>query len=170
MIVLIGYMGSGKTMIGSFLAKDLGKSFIDLDDYIQEKEKMSIPDIFKNKGEVYFRKKEYLYLKELLEQKSDDVILSVGGGTPCYGVNMELIKEATKHTFYLKATIETLLNRLLKERDKRPVISHLKEEDLSEFIRKHLFERNFYYLQATHKIEVDTRSVEEVALKIKNLL
>jgi len=169
MIVLIGYMGSGKTAIGKLLAAKLSKPFIDLDDYIEKKEKMNIPDIFEKKGEIYFRKKEYIYLKELIDE-DEDIIFSVGGGTPCYGENMKLIKEATEHVFYLKATVDTLINRLLNERNKRPVISSLKEEDLSEFIRKHLFERNFYYLQSNYKIETDVLSIDETVEKILHLL
>ncbi len=170
MIVLVGYMGSGKTSVGSFLSEKINKSFIDLDDYIESSENMSIPDIFEKKGEIYFRKKEYQYLKELLEKESENIILSVGGGTPCYGENMKLITDATKHTFYLKATIDTLLTRLINEKETRPVISHLEENDLSAFIRKHLFERNFYYLQANHNLNIDGLSIAEIGNEIINLL
>ncbi|NER15553.1 shikimate kinase [Leptobacterium flavescens] len=169
MIVLIGYMGSGKSAVGEIVSKENGKVFVDLDQYIEQQEKMSIPEIFENKGEIYFRKKEYFYLKEVLETQKD-IVLSVGGGTPCYGENMKLITEATPHVFYLKATIETLLERLLKEKDHRPMISHLEDSELAEFIRKHLFERNFYYLQSRHKINVDDLSAAEVAEKLRELL
>ena len=91
-IVLLGYMASGKSNIGKKLSKKLSMSFIDLDDYIIEKEKMTISDIFKAKGEIYFRLIENKYLKEILLEKKD-FILSLGGGTPCYANNMEEINK-----------------------------------------------------------------------------
>ncbi len=84
-------MGSGKSTLGRALATAKNISFVDLDAYIAEREKCSVPDIFKNKGEIYFRKKEALYLQEVL-QKEEDMVLSLGGGTPCFGNNMPLIK------------------------------------------------------------------------------
>ena len=90
-IILIGYMGSGKSTLGRALATAKNISFVDLDAYIAEREKCSVPHIFKNKGEIYFRKKEALYLQEVL-QKEEDMVLSLGGGTPCFGNNMPLIK------------------------------------------------------------------------------
>lgn len=170
MIILIGYMGSGKTAVGQALSDKINKTFIDLDNYIAKQEEMSIPEIFEKKGEIYFRKKEYIYLKELLEKNTSEIILSVGGGTPCYGENMKMINEASDNVFYLKATIDTLCDRLSKEKNERPLISHLSDNDMQEFIRKHLFERNFYYLQARHKIDVDTLSVDEIVEKIETLL
>ena len=86
-IVLIGYMASGKSTIGKILAKELNLSFIDLDHYISDREQMSIPEIFNQKGEIYFRKIETKCLLEVLE-KEQEFILSLGGGTPCYGNNM----------------------------------------------------------------------------------
>ena len=82
-IVLIGYMASGKSTIGRILADKLNYSFIDLDDYIEEKEQTSVSEIFKSKGEIYFRKLETTSLQALLNNK-DNLVLSLGGGTPCY--------------------------------------------------------------------------------------
>ena len=87
-IVLLGYMASGKSTIGKQLSKKLSVQFLDLDDYISEKEQMSISEIFDKKGEVYFRLIEHKYLKAVLE-KEEDFILSLGGGTPCYANNMK---------------------------------------------------------------------------------
>ena len=116
--------------------------------------KCSVPDIFKNKGEIYFRKKEALYLQEVL-QKEEDMVLSLGGGTPCFGNNMQLIQAAGAVSIYLKYQPQTLTQRLLQQKDHRPLLAEIKEIDLEEFIRKHLFDRNPYYAQATHIIAMD---------------
>ena len=128
-------MGSGKSTLGRALASAKNISFVDLDAYIAEREKCSVPNIFKNKGEIYFRKKETLYLKELL-QKEEDFILSLGGGTPCFGNNMALIKEATSLSIYLKYQPQSLTQRLLQQKDHRPLLAEIKEIDLEEFIRR----------------------------------
>lgn len=169
MIILIGYMGSGKSTVGKVLAKQLEMDFIDFDHYIETKEKLSIPDIFKQKGEVYFRNKEAYYLGELLT-KDPNAILSLGGGTPCFGTNMQAIVEASPNVFYLKLSVDTLISRLQPEKSYRPLIKDIADEDLSEFIRKHLFERNFYYLQAPHKINVVEQTPEDLAVEIREKL
>src|SRR5210317_2178268 len=88
-ISLIGYMASGKTAIGQELARIKDLNFMDLDAYIESREEMTIPQIFESKGEIYFRKIEGEYLSYVLEN-SDNLVLSHGGGTPCYGNNMKL--------------------------------------------------------------------------------
>ncbi len=151
--------------MGAALAKKLNYDFIDLDDFIAQQEKTSIAALFRIKGEIYFRKKEFFYLQELLKSRKKTV-LALGGGTPCYGKNMELILEHTPHVFYLKATIETLVHRLKKEQQQRPLIKDIQKEKLSEFIRKHLFERSYYYLKAPNSITVDNLQPLEVAERI----
>ncbi len=93
-------MASGKSTIGREISKKLDMKFIDLDDYISKREKRSISEIFKVKGEIYFRRIESLYLSEILNSK-DSFILSLGGGTPCYSNNMDLIlnSEAVIHLY-----------------------------------------------------------------------
>ena len=169
MIVLIGYMGSGKSTIGKVLAKKLEKDFIDFDQYIETNEKQSIPEIFKHKGEVYFRKKEAFYLGELLTEDPNAVV-SLGGGTPCFGTNMQTIVEASPNVFYLKLSVDNLISRLQPEKAYRPLIKDIADEDLSEFIRKHLFERNYYYLKAPHIVKVDEQTPEELAAEISEKL
>lgn len=161
-IILIGYMGSGKSTIGEQLSKTLKVGLIDLDDYIQEQEQLTIPEIFKSKGEIYFRKKEHTYLKEVL--KHDNVILSLGGGTPCYGDNMEAILSTPgAHSIYLKSSIPNLVQRLASEKSERPLIAHLKtEEALTEFIGKHLFERSYYYNQSHQTLLTDGKTIESI--------
>jgi len=162
-VVLIGYMGSGKSTIGKELATLLNYHFLDLDDYISKKENQSIPEIFKIKGEIYFRKKETEYLKALINS-SENTVLALGGGTPCYADNMStLLTGVNLKLFYLKLSIPNLVDRLFKERKKRPLISHINTKDeLQEFIGKHLFERVQYYNQATYKNNADNISKKEI--------
>lgn len=162
-IILMGYMGSGKSTIGLQLAKILDYIYVDLDSYIEAKETKSIPEIFKSKGEIYFRKKETNYLKEILDANESSVI-ALGGGTPCYGTNLQLILDANDvKSVYLKLSIPSLVKRLELEKSKRPLISHLKtQEDLTEFIGKHLFERSPYYSQADEVINIDQKTVGEI--------
>ncbi|WP_417444231.1 shikimate kinase [Joostella sp.] len=167
--VLIGYMGSGKSTIGKILAKKNDLAFIDFDEYIEKKEGLSIPQIFSQKGEIYFRKKETLYLLELLNAKPDAVV-SLGGGTPCFGNNMDVVLNATENVFYLKLSVDVLEKRLKHEKAQRPLIKDIANAELSEFIRKHLFERNFYYLRAHHIISVNDETPEEIVHKIEEKL
>ncbi len=170
-IILLGYMGSGKSTIGSKLASAINFEFIDLDDYIESKEGIAIPEIFETKGEIYFRKVEHNYLKEILLKKTK-YVLSLGGGTPCYAGNMELIKSTSVTiSFYLKASIKELVTRLIKEKERRPLVARfINEEELSEFIGKHLFERNYFYNQSDKQIVIDGKSkgkiVEELLLHL----
>ncbi|WP_062061057.1 shikimate kinase [Aquimarina longa] len=167
-IVLIGYMGSGKSLLGSGLSSSLKLNYLDLDDYIENQEKKSISKIFKDQGEIYFRKKESLYLKEVLESHQNTII-SLGGGTPCFAGNIEIItnKETVK-SVYLQTSLEELTKRLFTERDKRPLIAHLETLDqLKDFIRKHLFERSFYYNQADYKVTTDQKNVAQIVEECK---
>ncbi|MEW7291310.1 shikimate kinase [Aquimarina sp. 2304DJ70-9] len=170
-IVLMGYMGSGKSLIGRDLAKKIKLDYLDLDDYIENQEKKSIENIFKDKGEIYFRKKESKYLNEVLNTYNDAVI-SLGGGTPCFAGNLEIIqeKENTK-SIYLRTSLDELTKRLFKERAKRPLITHLSTEDeLKDFIRKHVFERSFYYNQADYKIATDLKNADQITKEVISLL
>ncbi len=169
-VILLGYMASGKSFIGKILAKNLQLPFIDLDDYIEEKENLTIPQIFANKGEIYFRTIENKYLKELLAN-NDNYVLSLGGGTPCYANNMDIIRKTDNTTsFYLKASIKTIVNRLQGEKEQRPLVAELKNEDLLEFVAKHIFERNNYYSMAAHTINIDNKEGEVIAEEINSLL
>ncbi len=162
-VVLLGYMASGKSAIGRILAEKLNYTFIDLDDYIEEKENTTISNIFKSKGEIYFRKRESRYLKSIIDNETK-IVLSLGGGTPCYGNNMDILKKSNNATsVYLKASIPSLVARLENEKNKRPLIAHLKSEKaLVEFIGKHLFERSQFYNQADRTVNTDNKSKTEI--------
>lgn len=158
--VLLGYMGSGKSTVAKLLAKALNLPFTDLDDYIENKEKKSIKELFKDKGEIYFRLQESKYLKEVLEDTSTGII-ALGGGTPCYANNMEVIKQFSE-SFYLKGSIATISERLQSEKSQRPLIASFSEEQLTEFIAKHLFERRAFYEQASKTVIIDGKTAEAI--------
>ncbi|WP_431137427.1 shikimate kinase [Psychroserpens mesophilus] len=165
-LILVGYMGSGKSSVAKKLAKILNYDVIDFDVYIETKLNMTINDIFKTKGEVFFRKQESLYLKDVI--KKENTIVALGGGTPCYGNNLKMIKEAERSkTIYLKASINNLAERLFYEKSTRPLISHLDTQDqLLEFIGKHVFERSPFYEQSDVIILTDSLSVDQVTESI----
>ena len=161
-IIILGYMGSGKSIIGRELSLKMNKKFVDLDSYIEEKEKDSISNIFQKNGDLYFRKQESKYLKEILSNNTD-LVLSVGGGTPCYFDNLDMMILNKNVSFYLKNSNIQLTSRLFNEKNERPLISNISsKEKLLEFVSKHLFEREFFYNSATHKIDCKDKSVSEI--------
>ncbi|WP_298903523.1 shikimate kinase [uncultured Psychroserpens sp.] len=161
-LFLVGYMGSGKSVIGQKLAEVLNYDFIDFDAFIESKEESTISNIFDAKGEIYFRKAEHKYLDDVLA--TSHTVVSLGGGTPCYGNNMAKLLDANNaQTIYLKALIPSLSNRLFSEKAQRPLIAHITSKDnLNEFIGKHLFERAPFYEQAHITIKTDAKDVDEV--------
>jgi len=166
-IILLGYMASGKSTIGRLLVKIFGYKFIDLDSFIEKREEKSISDIFKDKGEVYFRKTENVYLKELLSTQ-EKCIISLGGGTPCYANNMQLIKE-DKDTisFYLETSIKEIVKRLMTEKEERPLVSQIGSTgSMTEFVAKHLFERNPFYSKADFIVNTDGKTKEQIVEEI----
>lgn len=166
-IVLLGYMGSGKSSVGKELALSLDYNFKDLDLEIEKVEEKKIADIFLGKGEIYFRKRENSILKEVLAAPQN-LVLATGGGTACYGDSLEyLLKTDEVITVYLKQTLQTLSHRLFIEKNHRPLIAHLKsEEAMTDFVRKHLFERSYYYSQAKLIVDGSGATVPEIVEKI----
>ena len=166
-LVLIGYMGSGKSLLGNHLSQVLDIPFQDLDTYIETSENSSISQLFETKGEIYFRKKEASLLQKILSENFK-LILATGGGTPCYGTVMQdLLSSNNVLTVYLKCSVDTLVERLWIEKESRPLISHIKSKEvLNDFIRKHLFERSYYYNQANIIVECDYLSENEIVEKI----
>lgn len=151
-------MGSGKTTLGKKLANKLGYQFVDLDKAIEQHEQKSIVSIFENQGEDFFRTIESKMLDEILTTTSN-VVLSVGGGTPCYFKNMELInKQAT--SIYLKYNVGMLYSRLISAKTKRPLIAKKSDEELKEFIQKILLERERFYDQSNIIVEGNNITTE----------
>ena len=164
-IILLGYMGSGKSSVGKKLAKKLNVDFIDLDSYIEEREGCSIAALFAEKGEIYFRKVEHQALEELVKSKTK-YVLAVGGGTPCYANNIELINKVDQ-SVYLKTSIAELYKRLVKNKQKRPLIKDIADDKLQEFIAKHLFERSGFYEQAKLTVLTDGKKLAAIADQIR---
>ena len=164
-------MGAGKTVIGKSLSKSIDYEFYDLDNFIELGEKKKISEIFNDHNEVYFRNLENKYLKTL-SQKKERKVVSLGGGTPCFESNIEIIANTPDSTtIYLKASVNSLINRLKDGKTKRPIISHLKSDnDLKDFINKHLFERSHYYEKAEIKITTDNLEINRITNLIKGVL
>jgi Shikimate kinase len=153
-IFLVGYMGAGKTTAGRELAKVLNVDFIDLDHFIQGRFQKTVSQLFAEVGESEFRKIEQKILKEVGE--FEDVVISTGGGTPCFFDNMEYMNSAGI-TVYLKAQPEALASRLNTCKDKRPLIKDKNEEELYTFIVESLEKRELYYSKA--KIILETKEL-----------
>lgn len=151
-IFLIGYMGSGKTTLGRGVEARAHITFIDLDQYIEEKYETTISNIFKGRGEDCFRQIERDCLRELAEKK--DILVACGGGTPCFFDNMELMNNSGT-TVWLDASIDVLQSRLAVARSQRPLIANLNDEQLRNFIAESLNKRNPYYSRATHRFAAD---------------
>lgn len=138
-------MGSGKSTVGRQLADYLGLQFTDLDTIIEQAHDRSIDAIFAEEGEIAFRNLEARALREL--SKRDGLVIGTGGGTPCYHDNMKFIKESGQ-SIYLKMSAKDLYKRLLLLKDSRPLIAHLNDVELKEYIDEELNRREAYYMQA----------------------
>ena len=163
-IFLTGYMGSGKSSTGKLLASQLDYNFIDVDKFIEKEYKMTIPEIFSSKGEKEFRAMEHNCLKKVVEK--ENTVVACGGGTPCYYGNMELMNN-NGTTVYLKMSIDTLVNRLLHAKDKRPLILNKTEKELKEFVNRQLEKREDIYHKAQYIVKAKELNVQELADFIK---
>lgn len=150
LIYIIGFMGSGKSTAGKKLAASMGWSFVDLDKKIEEHTGKTIPEIFSEYGEDYFRKIETEVLRSLKNQK--ETIIATGGGAPCHSENIDFMLE-TGLTVYLRLTPVQLKSRLSDSKGKRPLIKDLSSENLLGFIEQKLALREKYYCQA--EIQID---------------
>jgi shikimate kinase len=157
-VYLIGFMGSGKSYLGRLLSNHLGVDHIDLDEWIESKYGKSITEIFQSEGEDRFREKEHEALKSLYEAYSRSVnlsipstelnlIISCGGGTPCFNGNMEWMNQHGL-TIWLDPPTHVLLERLAKEKAHRPLLAKLSDDQMKHFVEQKLKERSFFYNQA----------------------
>ena len=159
-IFLIGFMGSGKSHWGRLLSQRLKLPYYDLDALIVESAGKPITSIFEEEGEEYFR----LLEKDLLEdviRENPSLVLSCGGGTPCFFNNIELMKKEGL-VVWLNTETNTLLARLQKEKAKRPLIKDISEAELRSYILKKINDRRIYYEQADLHIEEDKINLEEL--------
>ena len=159
-IFLVGFMGSGKTTLGKKLAKKLGEPFFDLDQVIESSEKQSINQIFKQYGEASFRELETKVLKEVISS-NESFVLSLGGGTPCNQLNMDLVNESGT-SIYLKYNAGMLASRLIGAKAKRPLIKDLNAEQLQTFVADKLLEREPFYTQCKIVTENNKVKIEDL--------
>ena len=167
-IILIGYMGAGKTTKGRALSKELGLPFYDLDWYIESRRHKTVSEIFAEQGEEAFRQIEHNMLHEVAE--FEDVIISCGGGTPCFFDNMDYMNQQGQ-VVYLKASPEVLHKHLLMGKGERPLLKGKSEEELITFIREQLEKREPFYTKAQYIFDVDVMdNNDKIKTTIDNLI
>jgi shikimate kinase len=145
-------MGSGKTTIGKKLSKELHLQFIDLDAFIENRYRKSVGEIFAEKGEAAFREIERKTLEEVAQ--FENVVISTGGGTPCFFNNMAVMNEAGT-TIHIKVSVDELARRLSLSKDKRPLIKGKTPEELKLFITDNLEKRKSFYNQADYVFDAE---------------
>ncbi|MGL6021680.1 MAG: shikimate kinase [Chitinophagaceae bacterium] len=158
-------MGSGKSFFAQEVSRIAHIPFIDMDDYIEEKEGLSIAEIFEKKGEYYFRIQEQKILKLLIEKyKNTNIIIATGGGTPCHFNNMNKMN-LFGTTIYFNLSAHRIFELLKRELSKRPLLKNLSEKELFLFIQKTLLERNIFYKKATFSLsekQVNTKCLLQI--------
>jgi shikimate kinase len=162
-IILIGYMGAGKTSLGKSLAQSLNIRFINSDSEIEQQTGMTIGQIFEQYGEDHFRNLEKEFLRTF--DVHDSFVLATGGGTPCYKDQMAVLN-ALGTTIYLQCSNETLFSRLKNERDHRPLIAGLSDDELHEAISYRMQQREPIYKQAKLTLTETEFSVEELIRRL----
>ena len=170
-IFLTGYMGAGKTTLGKAFARELGLTFIDLDWYVEERFHRSIPDLFRERGEDGFRRLERNMLHETGE--FEDVVISTGGGTPCFFDNMEYMNRQGQ-TVFLDVPPDVLFRRLRTATRQRPILQGKTDEELRAFIDRALEERRPSYVQARYRFDgsrlENGRQIAESVAGLRQLL
>ena len=163
-IFLIGFMGAGKTHWGRLLSEKLGIRFFDPDEQVTEHAGKSIPEIFATEGEEQFRllEKEVLYI---ITESHGSFVMACGGGSPCYFNNIEYMNQAGT-TVWINTPLDTLFDRLVKEKNKRPLIKELSVEQLRGFISKKFADRKIYYEQANVTVDEEPVQLDRLIEKI----
>lgn len=166
-VILIGYMGAGKTTVGKELAKALGVQFYDLDWYIETRMRKTVKQIFDEKGEEGFRKIEHSMLHEVAE--FENVVISCGGGTPCFFDNIDYMNQQGD-TIYLQASPEILYQHLQMGKGVRPLLLNKTPEEVKVFIREQLAYREQFYLKASHILDVNLMdSFDKIASHVERI-
>ena len=170
-IILLGYMCAGKTTVGRAVAKKLGCTFYDLDWYIEERFHKKVARIFAEEGEARFRDLERRMLHEAAE--FENVVLACGGGTPCFFDNMDYMN-SVGHTFYMKASVQTLCDHIGMSRGERPLLKGKSPEESRTFVAEQVAERSHYYEQAQHTIDINVldtfEKIDEICQQIIDCL
>lgn len=157
-------MGSGKTTIARIIARQLHMEALDLDALIEQKCGLSISKIFEQHGEIFFRKMEREMLEQIIATRNN-FVMALGGGTPCYANNHLLLDNADILSVYLRASIDTLEQRL-SDNTTRPLLNHIPAGERHDYIAKHLFDRSYFYNSAKLKVGTDNKSPDQVAAEI----
>lgn len=166
-IIIIGYMGAGKTTVGKALANSLQLPFYDLDWYIEGRMRKTVAQLFAERGEEGFRQVERNMLHEVAE--FENVVISCGGGTPCFFDNMEYLN-AQGETIYLKATPEVLYKHLQMGKTVRPLLRDKTPEETLDFINSQLAHREPFYNKAHHTLDVNLLdSYEKINVSVKRI-
>ncbi|WP_459188378.1 shikimate kinase [Parabacteroides sp. APC149_11_2_Y6] len=156
-VFLIGYMGAGKTTVGKVLSERLGLSFIDLDHYIEGRYHKTVGQLFAERGEDEFRDIERRMLREVA--MFEDILVSTGGGTPCFFDNMDFMNESGK-TVYLKVSVDELAKRLEICKTTRPVLKGRSGDELKQFIDDSLQKREPFYTKASLVFDAENMMTE----------
>ena len=170
-IFLIGYMGAGKTTLGKAFARAMGLTFVDLDWYIEERFHKTVGQIFAERGEEGFRELE----KRMLHEAGDfeNVVISVGGGTPCFFDNIDYMNQAGE-TVFLDVDNKVLFRRLKVAKQQRPLLVNKTDEELMEFIQEAIQKRLPYYTKANHVFNGEflesRRQIQDSVERLKELL
>jgi shikimate kinase len=159
-------MGAGKTSKGRKLATRLGIRFADMDEIIEEQTGLQVQEIFQQKGEKWFRAKETEVLHQLGES-NEEMVISTGGGTPCFNDNMDFIN-STGHSVYLQMNAEDLVNRLIKsQKPVRPLIADKTGEELLEYVGSKLLEREPFYLKSKQVIQAENLRTKDLIAALR---
>lgn len=158
----MGYMASGKSIIGKKIASKLAFKFVDLDKYIEEKENKSINYIFSSKGESYFREIES---KALMEVMDKEAVIALGGGTPLKYENRLLIKKG--QSVFLDVSPNMLVRRLVKDKANRPLVADLNHMEMVDFVKRGMEERRTFYEEADVIIKSNRPTIKEIIIQLK---
>lgn len=170
-IFLIGYMGAGKTTLGKVLAQRMNLSYIDTDHFIENRYRQKVSEIFASGGEARFRDIEHRVLQEISE--FEDIVVSTGGGLPCFNDNMAMMNQAGT-TVFLDVSVEELAARLEISKNVRPILKDRSGDELIAFIKENLDKRRPFYEQAEIRFNVEQmysdHDVEVLAERLEELL
>jgi shikimate kinase len=160
---VIGFKNSGKTTFGRQLAKRLGLNFTDVDEFIEKKEGKTIPEIYTRLGDEAFRQLEWKTIKEIV--KTDNQVVSTGGGAPCHCDNMSLM-EKYGDVIYLKVSDETLVSRLKKAAEDRPIVKGKSAEELRHYVAELRNRCEHHYLRARYIVDGDNPEMEKLIVML----
>lgn len=163
-IFLIGFMGSGKSYLGKQLSEKLKLPFFDLDEQVEANEGKSINHLFAENGEEYFRllEKETMHI---ITESHESFIMATGGGTPCFFNNIDYMNN-TGITVWINTPVDILFERLVNEKENRPLLKELNDKQLKGFILKKYAGRKIYYEQAEISVDEEGNDIDNLVEKI----